>query len=62
MGRWVEKEVRKIHPDLPWSSTGPDLTVGEVTYEILKDTAFNRDKHAKRMPDTMYRMIPFTNN
>jgi hypothetical protein len=58
-GRWVEAEVRRQFPNLPWSRTGPEVTVNGITYEILLGSERSMNHHAMRMAEIMFRMITF---
>ena len=64
-GRWVETQVRN-NPDvadlgLDWSRKGVDATdpLTGVNYDVMSGSQSNMVKHAKRMPDVMFRMITF---
>jgi uncharacterized Zn-binding protein involved in type VI secretion len=64
-GRWVEEQVRdaanKEQPGLQWNRRGVDVVDPKtgIKYDILSGTKSNMDKHAKRMPDVLFRMITF---
>ncbi|WP_341679301.1 DUF4157 domain-containing protein [Niveibacterium sp. SC-1] len=64
-GRWMEKEIvkdaEKAGLPLARSRVGVDLKDTDTLnlYEILSGTVANMDRHAKRMPDELFRMITF---
>jgi len=60
-GRWVEKQVRNLFPNLKWSRQGVDAIdpATGVKYDILSGSKSNMDRHAKRMADVLFRMITF---
>jgi hypothetical protein len=62
-GRWVERETKKLFPELKWQSKGVDAVDPKtgIKYEVLSGTQSNLDTHAKRegMNETLFRMITF---
>lgn len=63
-GRWVESQVRRaaeeIDLDVTFSRVGLDATSGSnLQYDIMSGTVSNMDRHARREPDTLFRMITF---
>lgn len=60
-GSWVEKQIRQEFPQLQWSREGVDAFDPEtgIWYEICSGTQDNMDRHARRMPDLLFRMITF---
>ena len=58
-GRWVERQIKTLHPHLKFQSIGPDLSINEISYDIMSGTQFNRNIHSKRMAEILFRMIEF---
>ena len=67
-GRWVERSVRARSEELglnvQWGSVNSGLdaqsaTIPGVQYDIMSGTNSNRDTHATREPDKLFRMITF---
>ncbi|HEX9982630.1 MAG TPA: Ig-like domain-containing protein [Thermoanaerobaculia bacterium] len=59
-GRWVERRVSEEFQHLTWSSRGVDVRgPGGMSYDLLLRSKWNITRHARRMPDELFRFIVF---
>jgi len=64
-GRWIEDQVKQAAKDsglkLQWNKKGVDVIdhATGLRYDIMSGSKSNMDRHAKRMPAELFRMIIF---
>jgi hypothetical protein len=60
-GRWVESQVKPNFGQLTWSGIGVDAfdIKTNQSYDLLLGSSWNIEKHAKRMPNLVFRFIAF---
>ena len=61
-GRWVERQVQQLFPEVSWNRRGVDVTgpAGQsYHYELLSGTETNFELHGRRMANIFYRLIHF---